>query len=142
MRYFLFLYFIFLLNSCKTTGAVRILTLKEGISINYKAIEFTNLVKALKDYDGQYIETSGIYYSGPEQSGLYSLVDTNFTKPVLWIEFDDRLSFKIFFTKKESINPFLKRLPVKIRGKVDYLNRGHMGSYSGSIVEITYVEKL
>jgi hypothetical protein len=116
--------------------------LKEDISINYKSIEFANLIKALKDYDGQYIETSGMYYTGPEQSALYSLADINFTKPVLWIEFDDRLSFKNFFTKKESINPFIKRLPVKIRGKVDYKNRGHMGSFSGSIVEITYVEKL
>lgn len=142
MRYFIMMFFITALAGCKATHTVSRLALTESDSVEYRPVEFTRLAANLEAYDGQYIETSGAYYAAPEQSLLYSLADTAFAKSAIWIRFDERLSFTGFFTKKEQVNAFIKRVAVKIRGRVALTNRGHMGGQAGSIVEITYVEKL
>jgi len=59
---------LLLLLSCSKQPKVFESNCNDGIS--FKKVEFTELVSHLKNYNGQYVEVTGKYVEGVEQSAL------------------------------------------------------------------------
>ncbi len=110
-------------------------------------VSFAHLLDSLPFYDHKYIETTGIYREGKEKSALYNNGDYN--KPdnkALWVNFsqDCELYLKgthIGFFEYDN-GAFLKidNKKMRIRGKIDINNRGHLKQYKGCIDRISLVE--
>jgi hypothetical protein len=116
--------------------------------ITFKHVTFTQLIDSIQNYDQQYIEVSGTYKEGNEQSALFndSLFVDHSNRHALWINFsqDCPLYLKgthtgLFEATDGGFIP-INNKKVIIRGRIDLHNTGHKKQYKGSIDRISYIQ--
>ncbi len=116
--------------------------------IRFKKVDFSKLINNIKKYDGQYVEVSGTYQESKEQSALFndSLFTDHSNKHALWINFSQDCPLYLKGTRTGLFEPtngefvLISNKKMKIRGRIDLHNTGHLGLYSGSIDRVSYVE--
>ena len=116
--------------------------------ITFKHVSFTQLIDSIENYDQQYVEVSGTYKEGNEQSALFndSLFVDHSNKHALWINFsqDCPLYLKgthtgLFEATDGGFTP-LNNKRVVLRGRIDLHNTGHKKQYKGCIDRISYIQ--
>jgi len=116
--------------------------------IAFKKVKFNQLISHLKDYDQQYVEISGIYMESKEQSAICndSLFTDHSNKHALWVNFSQDCPLYLKGTRTGLFEPtngefvLINNKKIKIRGKIDLHNTGHLGQYGGAIDRISFVE--
>ena len=135
-----------MLYGCKSNKMVYNSNCDAGVS--FKKVEFTKLITNIKKYDGQYVEVSGTYQESKDQSALYndSLFTDHSYKHALWINFTQDCPLYLKGTRTGLFEPtdgefvLISNKKMKIRGRIDLHNTGHLGLYCGTIDRVSYVE--
>lgn len=134
------------IQGCKGNKLTYTSNCDEGIA--FKKVKFNELVAHIKAYDQQYIEVSGTYMESKEQSALYndSLFTDHSNKHALWINFSQDCPLYLKGTRTGLFEPtngefvLVSNKKLKIRGKIDLRNTGHLGQYCAAIDRISFVE--
>lgn len=141
------LFFIIIaLSSCKDHKMVYSSSCDAGI--DFKKVNFSKLINNIKMYDGQYVEVSGTYLESKEQSALFndSLFTDHSNKQALWINFSQDCPLYLKGTRTGLFEPtngefvLISNKKIKVRGKIDQHNTGHLGLYKGTIDRVSLVE--
>ncbi|MDB5031674.1 hypothetical protein [Mucilaginibacter sp.] len=115
--------------------------------IAFKHVTYTHLIDSLKFYDQKYIEITGKYQEGKEQSALFN--DSLYLpKPNtgLWVNFSQDCPLYLsgtrigFFEYNNGGFTRINNKVVKIRGKLDIHNKGHLKQYKGCIDRVSFIE--
>ena len=124
----------FIIYSCKSSKVVDEFKIEKSDTIQFINVPLTNLAANILKYDGKYIETEGIFREGFEEFAIF--VNDSLGSRGLWLNLDENLNTKNINFKS------LNKTKLRIRGKVDRWNTGHMGSYVGSITNIYYIKSI
>ncbi|HTH83149.1 MAG TPA: hypothetical protein VL490_09450 [Mucilaginibacter sp.] len=133
------------LSSC--SGNKKIYTSTCDNNITFKHIAFTHLIDSLDYYDKKYIEVSGRYEEGKEESALFN--DSLFSsKPnaALWVNFSPDCPLYLagthtgFFEYNNGAFTQINKKKVIIRGKLDVHNKGNLKQYKACIDHVSFIE--
>jgi hypothetical protein len=136
----------FVVQSC--TSHKKIYKSSCDADILFKHIGFTQLIDSIKDYDQQYVEITGTYKEAKEQSALFndSLFVDHSNKHALWVNFSQDCPLYLsgthtgLFQATDGQFIPINNKKVTIRGKVNLINKGHLGQYKGCIERVSFVE--
>ncbi|MDB4924615.1 hypothetical protein [Mucilaginibacter sp.] len=115
--------------------------------IAFKHVTYAHLIDSLKFYDQKYIEITGKYQEGKEQSALFN--DSLYLpKPNtgLWVNFSQDCPLYLsgtrigFFEYNNGGFTRINNKVVKIRGKLDIHNKGRLKQYKGCIDRVSFIE--
>jgi hypothetical protein len=144
--FFLFLIGVFIFQSCKSEKK----TYKSNCNdnITFKRVKFSQLIDSIKTYDQQYIEVSGTYEEGRDESALIndSLFVSHSNNHALWVNFSQDCPLYLtgthtgLFEYNDGKFTQLNNKKITIRGKIDVRHKGHLGSYKGSIDRVSFVK--
>ncbi|HVW98465.1 MAG TPA: hypothetical protein VHA56_21040 [Mucilaginibacter sp.] len=134
------------LSSCHKTHWVYSSNCSNGII--FRKVEFSELIRHIQKYDQQYVEVSGKYVEAKEQSALYndSLFTDHSPKHALWVNFSQDCPLYLKGTHKGLFEPNngeftpINNKKIRIRGKIDLHNHGHLRQYAATIDRISLVE--
>lgn len=109
---------------------------------------FTQLVGNIKAYDKQYVEVAGTYKEAKEQSALFDdqLFDDHSNGKALWVNFTQDCPLYLsgthtgLFEASDGQFMIINNRKVIIRGKINLINKGHLGQYKGCIERVSFVE--
>ena len=134
------------METCSTRQEIYRSSCDEGA--HFKRVSFPQLLDSINYYDKQYVEVTGRYLQGKEQSALVndSLFNDHGNSHAFWVSFSQDCELYLAGTRNGlfeyhngeyiSLN---KRL-VTIRGKVDAHNKGHLKQYRGTIDRVSYLK--
>src|ERR1700761_7797407 len=146
------------LSSC--SGNKKIYTSTCDNNITFKHVAFTHLIDSLDYYDKKYIEVSGRYEEGKEESALFnnSLFTSKpktalckykpFTpkpKPRLKVNFSQDCPLYLagthtgFFEYNNGAFTQINKKKVIIRGKLDVHNKGNLKQYKACIDHVSFI---
>jgi hypothetical protein len=134
-----------ILQSC--TGHKKIYTSDCDDNIKFKVISYAHLMDSLKFYDKKYIEISGKYQQGKEQSALFN--DSLYMpapSTALWINFSQDCPLYLsgtkigFFQYSSDGYASINNKKIRIRGRLDLHNRGYLKQYQGCIDHVSFIE--
>ncbi|AYL96887.1 hypothetical protein [Mucilaginibacter celer] len=114
----------------------------------YKKVSFTELVNHVAKYQHQYIEVSGKYKEGFEQSALFNggFFSDHSNAKALWVDFSQDCPLYIpgthigLFTYNNGQFTQINNRPVTIRGIVDVNDKGHLNQYRATIDRVSFIE--
>ena len=119
--------------SCKTSPKLAFKVSHLDTTIKATKISISELADNYKNYQGQYVETTGKFYQGFEEFAIYtdkSLL-TGESKQ-FWLGTDKDLNIdNISFDKMNG-----KRITIK--GVIDTTSKGHLSSYLATITKIYF----
>lgn len=144
--FFSFLVISVILQSCRETKKIYVSDCDADIT--FKHVSFTHLIDSLNYYDRKYIEVSGIYEEGKEQSALFndSLIVQHPNNKAFWVNFSQDCPLYLSGTKVgffEYNNGGFTRInnkKVRMRGRLDIHNKGHLKEYKGCIDRVSFIE--
>jgi hypothetical protein len=152
LRYFnplpalLVLMAVIALQSCRHQK--KVFASKCDIDKTFKQIGFKQLIDSLADYDQQYVEVSGKYEEGKEQSALIgdSLLMDHSNKNALWVDFSQDCPLYLsgthigLFEYNDGKFTQLTNRSVTIRGMIVLHNKGHLKQYKGAIERVSLIK--
>jgi hypothetical protein len=97
-----------------------------GQSCSTDDLNFARIIDTPDKFDGNEIEISGIYYEQFENVAIYLNRDSD-TGEAIWVDMLDA---------REDLNG--KR--IRLKGKFDRNEKGHLGQYLGTIKEAKIIE--
>jgi len=135
-----------LLLSCGKRHQVFESNCNEGIS--FKKVAFTELTTHLEKYDKQYVEVTGKYVEGYEQSALFndSLFADHSLKKALWINFSQDCPLYLtgtrigLFEYNNGTFTQIDKRYITIKGKVNMRNTGYLNKYRGALDKVSYIK--
>lgn len=116
--------------------------------ISFKKIGFTELTNHLEKYDKQYVEVTGKYVEGFEQSALFndSLFADHSLKKALWVNFSQECPLYLTGTRiglfeyhNGAFTQINKRY-ITIKGKVNVHNTGYLNKYRGALDKVSFIK--
>ncbi len=136
----------FIFQSC--THEKKIYKSSCDADITFKHVGFTQLVGNIKAYDKQYVEVAGTYKEAKEQSALFDdqLFDDHSNGKALWVNFTQDCPLYLsgthtgLFEASDGQFMIINNRKVIIRGKINLINKGHLGQYKGCIERVSFVE--
>jgi len=144
-RLLMFILFLLIIAACTSGKKVYLSGCDAGQT--FKRISYTHLVDSIAYYDQQYVEITGRYQEGKEMSAIYN--DSTFVNQdnkALWVNFSQDCPLYLSGTQKglfeDSNGAFtqINNKKVRIRGKVDVHNQGHLKRYKGCIDRVSLIE--
>jgi len=140
------LFFAVVLQSCTSDKKIYKSDCDEDIT--YKHVGFTQLIDSIQKYDQQYVEVSGTYKEGKQQSALVndSLFVNHSDSHAVWVNFSQDCPLYLSGTRiglfEYNNGKFtqINNKKVTIRGKVDVKQKGRSKSYKGCIDRVSFVE--
>ncbi|MEN0053722.1 MAG: hypothetical protein AAGC65_08635 [Mucilaginibacter sp.] len=134
------------LISCDKQHQVFESNCNEGIS--FKKIGFSELTNHLEKYDKQYVEVTGKYVEGFEQSALFndSLFADHSLKKALWVNFSQECPLYLTGTRiglfeyhNGAFTQINKRY-ITIKGQVNVRNTGYLKKYKGALDKVSFIK--
>jgi hypothetical protein len=137
---------VFIFQSC--TSDKKIYQSSCDANITFKHVSFTQLIDSIKNYDHQYVEVSGTYKEGNDESALVndSLFVDHSNGHAIWINFSQDCPLYLtgtrtgLFEYNDGKFTQINNKKITIRGKIDVRHKGHLGSYRGSIDRVSFVK--
>lgn len=135
------------LLACNTNKR-KIYTSECSAEIKFKKVSYSHLIDSAKYYDKQYVEVSGKYLEGKNQSALVN--DSTFTDHgngrSLWVNFTQDCPLYLvgkhtglFETEDGEYNKISNR-HMTIRGRIEITKKGHKNAYRATLNEVSYLE--
>jgi len=118
------------------------------IAVKYKTIGFTQLLDSLKFYDKKYVEVTGKYLQGKEESILVndSLFNDHSSNNSLWISFSQDCPLYLkgthtgLFEFQDGEYVQLNKRVITMRGRIDIHNKGYQKKYKGAIDRVSFIK--
>jgi len=109
---------------------------------NYQPTNLSSITSSAQKFDSSYVEVTGFYYSGFEISSLSNSKNSHYESSMLWVDFNFPLVDSLEKSKinNESFFEKLSGKKIKIRGKIDFKDQGHLSQYAASIKNVCYLE--
>jgi hypothetical protein len=116
-------------------------------NIIFKHVAYAHLIDSLAYYDKKYVEVSGRYEEGKQESALFN--DSLFmSKPntALWVNFSQDCPLYLagthigFFEYNNGAFTQINKKKVVIRGKLDVHNKGNLKQYKACIDHVSFIE--
>jgi hypothetical protein len=129
------------------TGNKKIYTSNCDNNIIFKHVAYAHLIDSLAYYDKKYVEVSGRYEEGKQESALFN--DSLFmSKPntALWVNFSQDCPLYLagthigFFEYNNGAFTQINKKKVVIRGKLDVHNKGNLKQYKACIDHVSFIE--
>jgi hypothetical protein len=135
-----------LLQACNSNKKIYMSDCDAGIT--FKHVGYVHLMDSLAWYDHKYIEISGVYEEGREQSALYNdkQPKAKFTNAALWVNFSQDCPLYLagtrigFFEYNNGAFTQINNKKIRIRGILDVHNKGHLKQYKGCIDHVSLIE--
>lgn len=116
--------------------------------ITFKKVGFTELVNHLDKYDKQYVEVTGKYVEGFEQSALFndSLFADHSLKKALWVDFSQECPLYLtgtrtgLFEYNNGTFTQINKRYITVKGKINTHNTGYLKRYRGSIDRVSFIK--
>ena len=144
-RYYYVLAILFIIGACNTDK--KIYTSDCDDEQTFKRVSFTHLLDSLSYYNGQYVEVTGIYREGKERSALFEQgTAIAINKKAIWVNFSQECELYLVGTRIGLFDYNNGRFTqmnnklLRIRGKVDARNKGHLNQYKGCIDRVSLIE--
>jgi len=136
-----------MLPACKSPQR-KIYTSECATAIKFKKVNFADLADSINFYDKQYVQVSGKYLEGKNQSALVN--DSTYTgkgeTQSFWVNFTQDCPLYLmgkriglFETEDGEYNKISNR-HMTIRGRINLEKKGHNKAYSATINEVSYLE--
>lgn len=114
---------------------------------NFKHIGFTQLMDSLSYYNGRYIEVTGKYEEGKEQSALFndSLMMDHSVTNALWVDFSPDCPLYLagtrtgLFEYSDGQFTVISGKTITIRGRLDTRSKGHLNQYKATIGRLSLI---
>lgn len=143
---FIFVVLLTTMQSCTSERKIYKSDCNDGLS--FKHIGFTQLIDSIDMYDQQFVEVTGTYKESKHESALVndSLFVDHSNGHAIWVNFSQDCPLYLTGTRIglfEFNNGQFTQIndkTVTIRGKIDVLHKGHLGSYRGSIDRVSFVK--
>jgi len=140
------LFFLLIFQSCTTDK--KIYTSNCNDDIAFKRVNLTQLADSIEKYDQQYVEVTGTYREAKEQSALFndSLFVDHSNGRAIWINFSQDCPLYLkgthtgLFEYNDGQFTQINNRRVTLRGRVDATDKGHLGSYRGSIDRVSFIK--
>jgi len=134
------------LQSC--SHKKKVFTSNCNIDKTFKQISFKHLMDSLVNYDQQYVEVSGKYEEGKEQSALIcdSLLIDHSNKNALWVDFSQDCPLYLsgthigLFEYNDGKFTQITNQSITIRGMIVLHNKGHLKQYKGAIERVSLIK--
>ena len=109
---------------------------------NFQPTNLISITSSAQKFDSNYVEVTGFYYSGFEKSALSNSKNSLYESSMLWVDFNSSLVDSLEKNKINNENFFekLSGKKIKIRGKIDFKDQGHLGQYAATIKNVCYLE--
>ncbi|MBS1731706.1 MAG: hypothetical protein JST02_00280 [Bacteroidetes bacterium] len=135
--YVTFIVLILTINlwACKTSPRIFLSIPKYDTSIKTKKISLRQLIDDYKNLQGEYIETTGIYYSAFEESAIYEDKINSNSKRAFWVDFSNDFVIADSTWLKISEKRGVK---VTIKGRIDTASQGHLSQYLATLANTYY----
>lgn len=139
------LFVVLLFWSCTSNTNIPRVYNSENCQQQIKKVDFKKLLDSLAFYNNRYVEVSGIFICGPEESALYDFrMDKNSS---IWLEFDPKLSRRekdstIFLLPSFEEYRKLCNKKIIIKGLVDTSDHGHLGQYKVGLENVCYLQTI
>lgn len=140
------LLFLVVFQSCTTDK--KIYTSNCNDDIAFKHVGFTQLIDNIENYDRQYVEVTGTYREAKNQSALFN--DSSFVDHsnghALWVNFSQDCPLYLkgthtgLFEYNDGQFTQINNKAVTLRGRVNVTDKGHLGSYRGSIDRVSFIK--
>lgn len=116
--------------------------------ITFKKVGFTELVNHLDKYDKQYVEVTGKYVEGFEQSALFndSLFADHSLKKALWVDFSQECPLYLtgtrtgLFEYNNGTFTQINKRYITVKGKINIHNTGYLKRYKGAIDRVSFIK--
>ena len=140
MKFFTLLLIIYLLSGCDPERST-IYSTKDCLE-KYQPGNIAAIVSSPEKYDHSYVEITGFYYWGVEQTSLSNARVSKYKSSLLWVDFNSSLidSLENNNIHNENIFKNLTGRRIKIRGRIDSKDRGHLDQYGATIKNVCYLE--
>ena len=146
-RLYISLLLALLLTACSSPKR-KIYTSECAVDIKFKKVSFADLADSISYYDKQYVQVSGKYLEGKNQSALVN--DSTYTghdnNQSLWVNFTQDCPLYLadkhtglFETEDGEYNKISNR-HMTIRGRINLEKKGHNKAYAATINEVSYLE--
>jgi hypothetical protein len=140
------LLFVLVFQSCTTDKKIYTSSCNDDVS--FKRVRFTQLIDSIEKYDKQYVEVTGTYLEAKEQSALVSdsLFVDHSTRRALWVNFSQDCPLYLkgtrigLFEYADGKFTQINNKQITLRGKIDAVHKGHLGSYRGSINRVSFIK--
>ncbi|MDB5130420.1 MAG: hypothetical protein JWR02_169 [Mucilaginibacter sp.] len=137
---------VFVLLSC--TSKKKIYKSDCNDNLSFKRLRFSQLIDSIEIYDHQYVEITGTYKESRDQSALVndSLFVDHSNSHAIWVNFSQDCPLYLtgthigLFEFNDGKFTQLDNKTVTLRGKIDVMHKGHLGSYRGSIDRVSFVK--
>jgi len=137
-----------LLMLCSCANSKHTYTSNCDVDQAFKRVTYANLLDSLSFYDGRYVETTGLYIEGKEQSALYSVdaIATTGSNKALWVNFSQDCPLYLagtqqgFFEYNNGGFTQINNKQVRIRGRIDTRNKGHLNQYRACLDRVSLIE--
>ena len=107
-------------------------------------ISFRQIIDSALSYQKNFVEISGYYHSGFEESSISSYSGFQNSQTKVWLEFTrelfDSLQRRMKLQTTEDVLTLLEGKKIKIGGILYGDEYGHLGQYAASIKYICYIE--
>ncbi|MDN3549092.1 hypothetical protein [Mucilaginibacter aquaedulcis] len=118
----------------------------EGVT--FKKVDFAELTSHLEKYDKQYVEVTGKYIEGYEQSALFndSLFADHSLKKALWVNFSQDCPLYLtgtrigLFEYNNGTFTQINKSFITIKGKVNVRNTGYLNKYRGTLDKVSFIK--
>jgi hypothetical protein len=143
--FLILLLFTVIFQAC--TSHKKIYTSDCDNDIKFKPVSYAHLMDSLQYYDKKYIEITGKYQEGKEQSALFN--DSLYMpapSTALWVNFSQDCPLYLsgtrvgFFEYNNGGYVSINNKKVRMRGKLDLHNRGYLKQYKGCIDHVSFIE--
>lgn len=137
--YFIIFLLILLLNCCGSHKTISKIYTIESCSDKFQIVSFESILDSVSTYDGHFVEISGYYRSGFEESAIYDFKTERKFELAIWTDFAPSLEEMVV---KDSDHEFAKMngKKIKVRGKVQAAKGGHLNQYGATLEFICYLE--
>jgi hypothetical protein len=136
LRILFFLSMTIIVNSCIQQDERRFIISTIDKENKAQPIDYLNLTKNYKSYQGKYVDVKGLFSRGFEHFGIcYSGNTANEAVKCFWLAYNHDL--------KITDNDFNKMIGkvVRIKGVFDTTSKGHLSMYVGTIRDIYFWEQ-
>lgn len=133
-------------QSCTADKKIYVSNCNDDIA--FKRVGFSQLINNIEKYDQQYVEITGTYREAKEQSALYndSLFVDHSNGHAIWINFSQQCPLYLkgthtgLFEYNDGQFTQINNKQVTLRGKVNVMDKGHLGMYRGSIDRVSFIK--
>jgi hypothetical protein len=126
-------------STCTTNKNVFKIFVDSSCSTTYQPIQYRSIVDSQEYYNGRFVEVSGYFHWGFEESAISDSKSERKGSPATWVTFTLKLQ-KLISNSSEDAYEKMNNRRIVIRGFFDASETGHLSQYHGGLNKVCYIK--